>query len=391
MSLTSPLEALGYPLFFPVDAGTAGLSGPSPRLATAQRTRVRALAGMQKEALVTDVAGTTWRLASDEGDYLAGDDVAPCPLAFMTTGMTAGYDRAIRRLARDRGVGLADLVVVCDNYYTMTGSALRGDMTGGALAPEVTVRVEADADGETVRTLVDDAITRAPATGLLAGALENRFALSLNGEPVETRRVAPLDAPPLERPGPAFEAIPRTADEQDPPLGRNTGRRTEAFTGDRGKYTGGASSSLAAEQDRVLHLRGTATRRDDGLTAVEVELYSPRGSVFELVAADDVGAAPTPEHYAAAGLGFCFMTQFGRYADIVDRALDGYEIVQETHLAAGDDGRPAEAAPVETHVFLDSPEGPAFAREVLDMAEQTCFLHALCRTDLAPEVSVTVG
>ena len=35
---------------------------------------------------------------------------------------------------------------------------------------------------------------------------------------------------------------------------------------------------------------------------------------------------------------------------------------------------------IETYVYLDSPEDDAFAREVLDVGERTCFLHALCRT-----------
>ncbi len=89
----------------------------------------------------------------------------------------------------------------------------------------------------------------------------------------------------------------------------------------------------------------------------------------------------------SAGIAFCFMTQFGRYAEIVRKELPSYRIVQDTHFARGDGaGTPGTADPVETHVFLDTPEGDDFAREVLDMSEQTCFLHALCRTDLAPVV-----
>lgn len=85
--MATPLQQLGYPLFFNVDRhGETDLDAPSPRLDQAQRARVRSLASMQKEALVTSsVSGNTWRLASDEGEYLDGDDVAPCPLAFMTT------------------------------------------------------------------------------------------------------------------------------------------------------------------------------------------------------------------------------------------------------------------------------------------------------------------
>ena len=398
MSLTSPLEELGYPLFFAVDE-SAGLEAPAERLDQSQRTSVRHLSGMQKEALVTSSrSGTTWRLASDEGDYLDGDDVAPCPLAFMTTGMVCSYANEVVALAEERDVEFSDLELVQDNFYTMTGSALRGDMTGGALNPEIEVRIDADADEAALRKLVDDAFTSAPVTGLLRGELENAFALALDGQRLEADRVAELDAPLLDAEAHRFEEIPRDAGEQDPPLGRNTGRTTPEFTGDRGKYTSGESSSLASEQDRVLHLRGTCTLRDDGLKSVEVELFSPRGSVFELLSDEPEGhggrgRAPDATTYVAAGLGFCFMTQFGRYAGIVGKELADYRIVQDTHFAAGatagSSGEPAHADPVETHVFLRSSEGEDFARDVLDMSEQTCFLHALCRTDLEPEVTVT--
>jgi len=403
MSVTTPLEELGYPLFYEVeDADRLDLAAPGPRLGQAQRTRIRHLAGMQKEALVTSsLSGRTWRLASDEGDYLDGADVAPCPLAFMTTGMVCSFANQVLALAEARGLDLRDLELVQDNYYTMSGSALRGDMTGGALAPDVEVRVDSDADEATLQELVEDAVATAPVWGLLSGELTSRFALARNGEALAPDRVADLDAPLLADEATVFEDLPREAGvvaELDGPLARNTGRKTEPFDGERGKYTTGAGSSLSEEQDRVLHLRGTCTLRDDGVKQVEVKLYSPQGSVFELLSEEPEGRggegrAPDAMTYVAAGVGFCFMTQVGRYADIVGTELSDYRIVQDTHVATGSASggvvEPARADPVETHVFLDSPEDDDVARDVLDMSEQTCFLHALCRTDLEPAVEVT--
>lgn len=72
--------------------------------------------------------------------------------------------------------------------------------------------------------------------------------------------------------------------------------------------------------------------------------------------------------------------------------LDGYRVVQDTHFslggASGGTGRAGTAAPVETHVHLETPEDDDFARAVVDMGEQTCFLHALCRTGLTTKVNV---
>jgi len=394
MATPTPLEALGGPLFHAVE-GDSAIDAPTPRLVEAVRTRVRSLEGMQKEALVTNHrTGRTWRLASDEGPYLDGADVAPAPLAFMTTGMVGAFATRLGSLATTRGIELDEVTLVLDSFYTMTGSALRGDMAGGALPPVLEAQVAADVDNATLEALVTDAVATAPVTGLLRGNLESSFALTHNGTALEPDRVAALDGPRLEDPRPRFERLARDVAQPDRPLLVHTGRTTEPFPGDRERYTGGTGSSLAESQDRVLHLRGTGTRATDGLVDVEVKLYSPRGSVFELrvgdPGSDARGRAPDPLSYVSAGLGFCFMTQLGRYATIVDRPLPAYRVVQDTHFGAGDPatGSAPAAEPVETHVFLDSPADVAFARTTLDMSEQTCFLHALCRTPLEPTVEV---
>ncbi|WP_311172111.1 OsmC family protein [Halobellus ordinarius] len=148
----------------------------------------------------------------------------------------------------------------------------------------------------------------------------------------------------------------------------------------------------------MLHIRGTCTIGEDGVKTVEVELFSPISTVFELRSEEPSGhggrgRAPPAMTYVAAGLGFCFMTQIGRYADIVDRDLDAYRIVQETHFSVGARERgeaPGRADPVETAVFLDADGSESSARDIVEMSEQTCFLHALCRTELdAPTVEIT--
>ena len=70
-------------------------------------------------------------------------------------------------------------------------------------------------------------------------------------------------------------------------------------------------------------------------------------------------------------------------------------IVQYIHLSPGrtngETGTAGSAQPMETHVYLDSAEDADFARTALDMGEQTCFLHAFCRTDLKARVRVVQG
>jgi hypothetical protein len=50
--------------------------------------------------------------------------------------------------------------------------------------------------------------------------------------------------------------------------------------------------------------------------------------------------------------------------------------------------RLASDDPVETRVYLDASENGDFARMALDMSEQTCFLQALCKSDLKVKVSI---
>ena len=83
---------------------------------------------------------------------------------------------------------------------------------------------------------------------------------------------------------------------------------------------------------------------------------------------------------------------FGRYAKILKRDLGDYRIVQDTRFSIGDPeadptvGGRADAP--RTHVYLTPDGDDDFARDALDVAEQTCFIHALCRTELRPKVKV---
>ena len=135
----------------------------------------------------------------------------------------------------------------------------------------------------------------------------------------------------------------------------------------------------------------------DGRKEIIQELFSPLGSTFRFLSKEAEGfggdgRAPDAATYISAGIAFCFMTQLGRYAKIVKKQLDEYKVIQDTHFslggASGGTGSPGFADAVETHVYLDTPEGAEFARKALDMGEQTCFLHAFCRTDLKTKIRV---
>ncbi len=357
-----------------VNAGAVGLRPPPRRRGLALRTLVRALEGMQKEALVASSAtGRAWRVVSDEGPYLAGTDLAPPPLGFFCSGMVAAHANEIVALAEARGVELRGLRLVQDTFYSMEGSALRGTMTGGALPPELQVEADSELSDDELRALAAEGVAASPLAGLVRGEHRSLFALVCNSERIETGRVAELAGVAAEDPDQWFDRIEAGHPEEQ--LLQKI-RDAEHVAGE-----GGVDSSLQSEQSRTLNARAVCTVRDDGVKVIDQFLFKPIGSQFRLLS-DESGRAPDALSYLAAGLGFCFMTQLGRYAAITRKRLDGYRIVQDTHFSTT--GAPAD--PVETHVFLDTPEDAETARQMLDMGERTCFLHALCRTDLEPRV-----
>jgi organic hydroperoxide reductase OsmC/OhrA len=379
------IGASGLPPFFRVAEG--GLAPPEPRLGEAVRVAVRSLSGFQKEALVVSArTGATWRMVSDEGPYLNGHDAAPCPLAFLTAGMAASFLTEIAALAAERGVAIGALRLTQDNFYTMRGSMAKRTMTGGAEPVELVVEIECELDDAALRTLVGEAVAASPLNGLLRGVHESLFKLSRNGAVLAPDRVAELDAPLLPDPAAAFaDVAPETPAE---PLMIKAGKTPKK---DVAKGTAAGGSSLADEQDRRLNIGAIATIRPDGIKEVRQMTYSPHGSSFVLLSDEaqgqgGQGRAPDAMSYAAAGIAFCFMTQFGRFASMLKLDLPGYRIVQDTHFslggASGGTGMAGRADPVETHVYLETGESDEVAREMLDVAERTCFLHALCRTDL---------
>ena len=131
--------------------------------------------------------------------------------------------------------------------------------------------------------------------------------------------------------------------------------------------------------------------REDGQKQIQQMQYSPYGTSFRFLSSED-GRSPDANTLISAGIGFCFMTQFGRFVSMLNLDLPDYRIVQDTHFslggASGGTGKPGEADPIETHVYLETTESNQVAQEMLDISEQTCFLHAFCRTDLKTKLKV---
>ncbi len=385
----------GIPLFFEIaNAESAGFMPPGNRLGQALRTYVRSLSGMQKEAVVvSSLSGQAWRLASDEGPYLNGHDSGPCPLSFLTTGMVCSYMNEFLALAGQRGIAVRNVKFIQDNYYTMEGSAVNGTMMGGALPVDLEIHVESDAGRDVLQDLAFQAVAASPLNGLMRVKLNSLFTLTSNGKQIPVGRVAGCGGPSLPDMGDNFAKL--TIRTGSVPVESLIAKVSEVKT--LKGVPGGAASSLQSNQSRKLHVHGECILREDGLKEITQVLISPIGSTFRFLSDEPKdyggqGRAPDAATYISAGIGFCFMTQLGRHAKIVKKDLSEYRIAQDTHFslggASGRTGKPGAADPVETHTYLTTTEGDDFARSLLDMGEQTCFLHAFCRTELKTKVKV---
>jgi organic hydroperoxide reductase OsmC/OhrA len=390
------INSSGLPAFFALDnADDVGIEAPENRKGDALRAWVRSLSGFQKEALVRSAhTGKTWRLVSDEGPYLNGQDAAPCPLAFLTTGMVASYMNEILALASIQGVEIRQLKLIQDNYYTMKGSMPKRTMVGGAEPVELQVEIDCDLDEAELRTFLMSAIHASPLNGLMRGQLESLFKLEKNGQELPTAKVAELGQPlipdPEDRFGKAIASETEASQILMAPVGPTPKKDVV-----RGTSAGG--SSLSDEQDRRLNIGAVALLREDGIKEIHQMQYSPYGTSFRFLSEEapvngGEGRAPDANTYISAGIGFCFMTQFGRFVSMLNLDLPEYRIVQDTHFslggASGGTGKAGEADPVETHVYLKTTESDQTAQEMLDISEQTCFLHAFCRTDLKTKLKI---
>lgn len=392
--MNNPLKDSGKPLFFKVaNAQEVGYCAPKSRKGQSLRLAVRSLSVMQKEALIaSSLTGAVWRLASDEGAYLAGLDEAPCPLSFLTTGMVSSYMEEILALAKQRSIAVRNIKLIQDNYYTMKGSALRGTMTGGARDIELEAQIDSEAEQSVLQSLVLDAVAASPLNGLMRGRKDSLFTVTHNGKEIKLGKAIPIGSPALPDPGDKFDHAKPVPGDWSGLIVRNgmTPKTEESVTL--------AGDSLKDEQDRTLHVRGICSLRPDGIKDIEQQLYNPHGSIFHFLCEEGPenggkGRAPDAASYISAGIGFCFLTQLGRYAKIAKKSLGDYRIVQDSHFslggASGGTGKPGEADPLETHLFIESGEDDEFARAALDMSEQTCFLHAFCKTDLKAKVKIT--
>ena len=279
----------------------------------------------------------------------------------------------------------------------MEGSAVRGDMIGGALPVALHVRIEADASDDALNDLVAAAVVRSPADAFLRGVFESEFSIVKNGEPVPVGNVR-RSAPPAD-----CDLSDATFDGARPDPGADFPRdiitklaAAESVFG----VEGGAGSSLRSEQKRTLHVRGIATLRADGLTETRVQLFKPIGSNFRFLC-DLEHLSGEQARAVAARISLGRRRILLPHADrplrddheARSRALRDRTVARRSDFASGDGAAtmPPSADAVRTHVEIAAAAEDATVRKIVDMGERTCFLHAAARTPLKTRVRIEVG
>lgn len=333
---------------------------------------------MQKEALVEYApTGAVWRLLCDEGPWLNGTDLAPFPLGYFAAGLAASLMSDVLAEAAARAVRVDTPRLRTELFFTMQGSLLKGTMAAGIDRFETTFDGGTQVDSSEIEVVVGAALAdRSVVNRALAGSLSSRFLIRVNGELVGNGRNVTSRLSEVPDPGPLFDQAQRAAgDDRSQPMIRKVA--------DAGAGPSRGAVGLQAEQRRTVHLRADASLRTDGLKEIVVDCLQPSGSRFVLLSDDapDAGGrgrAPCGLTYLSAGIALCFMTQLGRYAQIRKLGLRDYRIVQDTGFARSGAGGPA-ASGVTTLVWLDSNDSAADNQRMVQMGEQTCYLHTTFR------------
>lgn len=352
-----------------------------PRSGFSSRMAAHALAPMQIEGLVHECGCTLgWRMASDEGPHMGGHDAAPFPPAYFFAGLTAAYLDAIALEARARDATLSDLQIVLEAELSMSGSLLKKTKLGEVRAVRVLVKLKPEHGEPPADDWVRSAIYASPFTPFVTQRQEACFSLSLNQVPVETGRVTAQGGPVV--PPPKFDVSARIAASGSEDVVERLSGPADT-EGDVVSFPPGGMA-VAGNGDASL-VRVFGTLAEDGGWQMVQYLFNPKGSINRLRARRSGKGGgdmlPGPLALMSAGLGFCFATQLGRYVQAADLDISGARCVQDLNFGA-------QGCSIATHVHLFGDESGDAAREILDMAEQTCFLHALGRA--ATPFSVTL-
>jgi uncharacterized OsmC-like protein len=382
------IDSYGYPLGFKFKTGEA----PST-LTSNQRGRevikVEAchLIGHQREAILTEGGGSSWRLTSDEGLHLKGTDLAPFPFGYFNAGLQADLLNRIRYYSNLFKTPLTDLSLKLDNEYWLLGSFVNGNGRGVANPSQIEIRIKSNLSDQQMSHLMNCAINASPGIAFLKSTLKSTFSLTINGR---RKILNELIDPMVEIPQDPFlnysEPL-RPINIENPELNiiRKLPLREE------GKISIAPPGSLSKI---IRNIKGQGRFSDSlGRTEIESWLTLPGMSHFLFVSDEgESSSAPSGLGLLSAGIAFCFITQIARYIENMKLDVNAIRLVQFNpfSIRSGINGSSnfGEAEPIETHLFLNGTLSEEMFEGLLNMSSKTCYLHATALNSLPPKINI---
>ncbi|MFT6582851.1 MAG: putative OsmC-like protein [Alphaproteobacteria bacterium] len=341
---------------------------------------------MQKRGQIArPQTGEVWQLLCDEGVALGGADWAPPPLAYFAAGLACSVTGAVIAKAAAHGVAPEAISVSLSNHYTLSGSILRGTMEGMGQNPDVSVTIDGtNLSPKEKSGLVLEAVSSVLAGYLMKSVFTSAFSLTANGAAVS------LDLPHWDR-NLAADTLPTAA------LASSDGDAAYvskiAMRPDDPDFNNVGGSGLDTVQNRTITVTANAKADPEGVYALDAGIARPNASVYSFLGASDAGAgdvaaAPSSACLIAAGIGFCYMTQLGRYAEAKKRPVHDYRMIQSIDIPLpGADGSQTPVIGTKLFLNLDEPDED-FARDLAHSAKRTCFLHSTLQSSLRNRISV---
>jgi len=379
------IDSSGYPLGFLVKNGERlGVLGEHDG-SSVFVTEARMLGGHQKEVIVEEGAGgAKWRVTSDEGIHLKGDDLAPFPLGFFNAGLQGDlYGRLVRAAAEDGyDLGKADVKLMMQNYYWFTGSFVRGDGKGFSDPPNIQFSCQ-PGEQDTVAALVERAISMSPAIAALRKTMENTFALYVNGIRQPVTSMKPSNSEDAPDPYITYGKPPAPADNTPADPIWKTGQIED----------GEIKTAPAGTKTKIIRtVTGSGKLVDPkGVVETDTWLEMPGVTHFGIRADESLEGlqAPSGLSLISAGIAFCFMTQLSRYIENMKLGIEGMRLVQYTPFSSSaKSGGTADIGVVDTHLFLNGRTDVETHENLMRISAETCFLHATLAKALDPVVSV---
>ena len=388
MAVAETIASSGFPLGFKTRNGSAR---PAVILGGAARdvfkVEARHLSGShQKEAVVTEgSAGSAWRMVSDEGVHIKGDDLAPFPLGFFNAGLQADLANRLLALARAQGVALDHLKIHCRTGYSMTGAFFRGDGVGYAEPAKITVALQSSAPASTIAALVAAAVQASPALAAMRNPVQNTFAIYVNGQRRAVTTLPDTGGVDAVDPLKTYASVPSPLSNIHAPLD------LILKTGQKRDGTPLLAVPAATPDQRIVReVAGTCRVMRDGATRTDVALQLPGMSHFAIQSDESAAdCAPSGLALLSAGIAFCYMTQLSRYIDYMKYKIRHVRLVQFNPYAF--DGVNGSTEPVATHLFLHGDESDETHEKFMRISAVTCFLHATLKAALTPDITVELN